>query len=53
MVMMWSVDWNSVGGGRRLPSTGSKAGVLGSDGSCDEDFRGRVCSEPPSEAREN
>ena len=51
MVMMWSVDWNSVGGGRRLPSTGSKAGVLGSDGSWDEDFSGRVCSDPPSEPR--
>lgn len=49
MVMTWSVDWNSAGGGSRLPSAGSKAGVLGSDGSWEDDFRGLVCSDPPSE----
>lgn len=46
--MMWSgVDSNCGGGGRRLSVTGSKAGVLGSDGSWDEDFSGLVCSEVP------
>lgn len=49
MVITWSVVWNSAGGGSRLPSAGSKSGVLGSDGSWDEDFSGRVCSDPPSE----
>lgn len=47
--MMCSLLSKPGGGDRRLSLTGSKAGVLGSDGSCDEDFSGRVCSEPPSE----
>lgn len=47
--MIWSLVSNCGGGGRRLSLMGSKPGVLGSDGSCDDDFNGLVCSDPPSE----
>lgn len=47
--MMWS-DLNSAGGETRRSL--SRPGVLGSDGSWEEDLRGRVCSEPPPESME-
>lgn len=45
----WSWESNLGGGVRRLSLTGSKSGVLGSDGSCEDDFKGLVCSDPPSD----